>query len=80
MAGTSVPRRVLLAGGGTAGHTSPLLATADALRRRIFQLRANVSAYDAAYVVLAEALDCPLLTRDLRLARSSGHLVRIEVR
>ena len=26
--------RVLLAGGGTAGHTSPLLATADALRRR----------------------------------------------
>ena len=34
MAGTSGPRRVLLAGGGTAGHTSPLLATADALRRR----------------------------------------------
>jgi UDP-N-acetylglucosamine--N-acetylmuramyl-(pentapeptide) pyrophosphoryl-undecaprenol N-acetylglucosamine transferase len=29
-----VPRRVLLAGGGSAGHTSPLLATADALRRR----------------------------------------------
>jgi UDP-N-acetylglucosamine--N-acetylmuramyl-(pentapeptide) pyrophosphoryl-undecaprenol N-acetylglucosamine transferase len=34
MAPTPVPRRVLLAGGGTAGHTSPLLATADALRRR----------------------------------------------
>ena len=34
MASTPVPRRVLLAGGGTAGHTSPLLATADALRRR----------------------------------------------
>jgi UDP-N-acetylglucosamine--N-acetylmuramyl-(pentapeptide) pyrophosphoryl-undecaprenol N-acetylglucosamine transferase len=32
--GSGVPRRVLLAGGGTAGHTSPLLATADALRRR----------------------------------------------
>jgi UDP-N-acetylglucosamine--N-acetylmuramyl-(pentapeptide) pyrophosphoryl-undecaprenol N-acetylglucosamine transferase len=30
---SSAPRRVLLAGGGTAGHTSPLLATADALRR-----------------------------------------------
>ncbi|MGH8573071.1 MAG: type II toxin-antitoxin system VapC family toxin, partial [Gammaproteobacteria bacterium] len=45
-----------------------------------FQLRDDVSAYDAAYVALAEALDCPLVTRDIRLARSSGHLVRIEVR
>ncbi|MDQ3090613.1 MAG: PIN domain-containing protein [Actinomycetota bacterium] len=54
--------------------------TGDALRRRAFQLRDNVSAYDAAYVALAEALDCPLLTRDIRPARSSGHLVRIEVR
>lgn len=52
----------------------------DSLRRRAFQLRDNVSAYDAAYVVLAEALNCPLLTRDIRLTRSSGHLVRIEVR
>lgn len=55
-------------------------SSGDALRRRAFQLRDNVSAYDAAYVVLAEALDCPLLTRDIRLARSSGHLVHIEVR
>ncbi len=55
-------------------------SSGDALRRRAFQLRDNVSAYDAAYVVLAEALDCPLLTRDIRLAKSSGHLVRIEVR
>ena len=53
---------------------------ADALRRRVFQLRDNVSAYDAAYVALAEALECPLLTRDARLGRSSGHSVRIEVR
>lgn len=52
----------------------------DAFRRRAFQLRANMSGYDAAYVVLAEALDCPLLTRDIRLARSSGHLVHVEVR
>ncbi len=55
----------------------------DGLRRRAFQLRDNgdkVSAYDAAYVALAEALDCSLLTRDTRLARSSGHLIRIEVR
>lgn len=53
---------------------------ADALRRRAFQLRNNVSAYDAAYVVLAEALECPLVTRDQRLARSVGHAARIEVR
>jgi len=52
----------------------------DSLRRRAFQLCDNVSAYDAAYVALAEALDCPLLTRDIRLAKSSGHLVPIEVR
>lgn len=51
----------------------------DGLRRRAFQLRDNVSAYDAAYVSLAEALDCLLLTRDARLARSGGHLIRIEV-
>lgn len=53
--------------------------SADALRRRAFGLRENVSAYDAAYIALAEALDCPLLTRDSRLARSSGHSAHIEV-
>jgi predicted nucleic acid-binding protein len=53
--------------------------SADALRRRAFQLRDNVSAYDAAYVALAEALECPLVTRDVRLARSTGHGARIEV-
>lgn len=54
--------------------------SSDGLRRRAFQLRDNVSAYDAAYVTLAEALGCSLLTRDRRLARSSGDLVRVEVR
>ncbi|MEJ7796936.1 MAG: PIN domain-containing protein [Solirubrobacteraceae bacterium] len=52
----------------------------DGLRRRALQLRDNLSAYDAAYVALAEALGCPLLTRDLRLAKSSGQLVSIEIR
>jgi len=55
-------------------------ASGVALRRRAFQLRDNVSAYDAAYVVLAEALDCPLVTRDLRLARACAHLVEVVVR
>lgn len=54
--------------------------SSDGLRRRAFQLRDNVSAYDAAYVTLAEALGCSLLTRDRRLARSTGDLVRVEVR
>jgi predicted nucleic acid-binding protein len=49
------------------------------LRRRIWALRANLTAYDAAYVALAERLRCPVLTRDRKLARSSGHRVRIEV-
>lgn len=52
----------------------------DALRRRAFNLRENLTAYDAAYVALAEALECELVTRDARLARSSGHSVPITVR
>lgn len=52
---------------------------ADSLRRRAFQLRDNVSACDAAYVALAESLECPLVTRDKRLARSRGHVAQIEV-
>lgn len=50
------------------------------LRRRVFDLRANLTAYDAAYVVLAEALDCPLLTRDARLARAAGSEIEIWLR
>ncbi|MEO6822780.1 MAG: type II toxin-antitoxin system VapC family toxin [Candidatus Nanopelagicales bacterium] len=53
---------------------------ADALRRRAYQLRDNISAYDGAYVALAEALQCPLLTRDARLTRAAGHSAKIIVR
>jgi predicted nucleic acid-binding protein len=42
------------------------------LMRRAFELRANVTAYDACYVALAEALDWPLYTVDRRLAHASG--------
>lgn len=40
---------------------------------RAWALRDNLSAYDAMYVALAEALDAPLLTTDRRLAGASGH-------
>jgi len=39
---------------------------------RVWELRDNVSAYDAAYIALAERLDCTLLSADARLARSPG--------
>lgn len=45
---------------------------------RMWDLRQNITAYDAAYVALAESLDAPLITRDARLARSSGHAARID--
>jgi predicted nucleic acid-binding protein len=51
----------------------------DLLLPRIWELRANLTAYDAAYVALAEALPAPLLTRDGRLAGSAGHTARIEL-
>jgi predicted nucleic acid-binding protein len=46
---------------------------------RIWRLRHNLSAYDAAYVVLAENLGARLLTRDARLASASGHTASIEL-
>jgi predicted nucleic acid-binding protein len=46
---------------------------------RIWQLRDNLTAYDAAYVSLAEALDVPLLTLDARLARAGGHTAVVEL-
>lgn len=51
----------------------------DLLLPRIWALRNNLTAYDAAYVALAEALEAPLLTRDRRLAAAAGHRARIEL-
>jgi predicted nucleic acid-binding protein len=51
----------------------------DTLLPRVWELRHNLTAYDAAYVALAEALDATLLTRDHRLARASGHCARVEL-
>lgn len=46
---------------------------------RLWQLRENLTAYDAAYVALSEELDAPLLTLDRRLANATGHRARIEL-
>jgi predicted nucleic acid-binding protein len=46
---------------------------------RIWRLRHNFSACDAAYIVLAEALGAALLTRDRNLASPAHHSARVEV-
>jgi len=51
--------------------TIELLST-TVLLPRMWELRANVSGYDAAYVAASESLDCLLVTSDARLARVSG--------
>jgi predicted nucleic acid-binding protein len=51
----------------------------EPLRPRIWDLRANLTAYDATYVALAELLDAPLLTSDRPLSQSSGHEARIDL-
>ncbi|MGI8645038.1 MAG: type II toxin-antitoxin system VapC family toxin [Nocardioides sp.] len=51
--------------------TTPLLP-------RMWQLRDNVTGYDAAYVAAAETYDCPLLTTDARLAHATD--LRCEIR
>lgn len=51
----------------------------DVLLPRVWVLRDNLTAYDAVYVALAEALAAPLLTRDQRLAAAPGHEARVEL-
>ena len=49
------------------------------LLRRAWALRANATAYDACYLALAEALDCALLTADIRLAHAPGATCTVEL-
>ena len=49
------------------------------LADRMWDLRHNMTAYDAAFVVLAEILAVPLITCDARLARAPGHRAAVEV-
>jgi predicted nucleic acid-binding protein len=51
----------------------------EPLMKRVWALKDNLTAYDAAYVSLAEALRCPLVTCDAKLARVTGHRALIEV-
>ncbi|MGD0761825.1 MAG: PIN domain-containing protein [Roseiarcus sp.] len=51
----------------------------DFLLPPVWQLRNNLTANDAVYVALAEALDASLLTRDRRLAGAAGLRIRIEL-
>lgn len=46
---------------------------------RMWELRDDLTAYDAAFVALAEVLDAPLVTTDARLAASPAHRATIEV-
>lgn len=84
-----VLRRHVLPGQISADHGARALAVwlAFAVTRhdhrtlapRIWALRDSLTAYDAAYVALAEALGAPLVTTDGKLARAPGHAARVEV-
>ena len=51
----------------------------DVLLPRVWELRGNLTAYDAVYVALAEMLDAPLLTRDRRLADAARRFARCQL-
>jgi predicted nucleic acid-binding protein len=86
---THVLRRLVLRNDITAGRAEQVLADFSQLRierhghqaltTRIWQLRESMTAYDGAYVALAEALDAPLVTCDSKLGRAHGHRAKIEV-
>jgi len=85
----SVLRRLVLADQLQEGHALQAQATANrlGLRRhpsrslwpRAWELRTNLSAYDALYVALAEQLDAPLLTADARIPRAPGLRCSVQV-
>lgn len=78
----NVLRRAVLAGDltrdvGSLAHGDLLalpvaLFAYEPLAQRVWELRSSVTAYDAWYVALAELLDAPLATVDVRLSRSQG--------
>jgi len=83
----SAVRRLLQAGAVGVGvaqeamaglHDWPIIRHEHtALLPRIWELRDSVSAHDAGYVALAEALKVPLFTLDAKLSRAHGHSAKI---
>ncbi|MFW3171328.1 type II toxin-antitoxin system VapC family toxin [Geodermatophilus sp. CPCC 206100] len=57
-------------------HLPVTIVAFEPLAARVWELHPTVTAYDAAYVALAEELGAPLVTLDRRLARSSGPTCR----
>ena len=44
---------------------------------RVWELRSNLSSYDAWYVAMAEAFECPLATLDRKIGRASGPVCEV---
>jgi predicted nucleic acid-binding protein len=61
------------------GHLPLVRYPHEPLLGRIWDLKHNLTAYDAAYVVLAEALGANLITRDAALASAGGHSATVEL-
>ena len=84
-----VLRRLVREGSLTAKRAEEAIEDLAALRitryapvlllQRIWRLRHNLSACDAAYVALAEKLQATLITRDQRIAAAPGHTATVEV-
>ncbi|MEK7861867.1 MAG: type II toxin-antitoxin system VapC family toxin [Chloroflexota bacterium] len=82
-------RRLVLRGAIPAGRAEQALEDLAELRirrysharllPRVWEIRANVTAFDAVYVALAEALGAPLLTTDAALSRSPAHAAVVEL-
>lgn len=61
------------------GDLSAARHSHEPLLGRMWELRDNLTAYDAAYVALAESLEAPLVTLDAKLANAPGHQAQIEL-
>jgi len=79
VADASIIVDLLLRAPGVDAIDSRLFDSNEPLLNRIWMLRHTLTAYDAAYVALAEGLNATLCTRDAPLSLSKGHTARIEL-